>query len=786
MVVTIDQPDVTVYTRQHWGDDWTEAPYLYCQRLLFATSPTMPRALFRFDYGRLIRPDANSWSISSAQDLDGYFVKVVIDEDTLPDWYGVFVDDNDLIEGRHNAPAGENDAEADEDGMFTRGVELLTAQGLEWLLARERLTRAVVSKDSDENRVYIQRAPGFNEKKGTRRETTLAAAGNMLEASDPPVFTYDLSAGEKWTAFDIINYLVYWFFPGNIQAIQDRVSRNGEPAEQKPASIWWHFADDPDSNDLDAVKFLTPSIDADGRDLRELLDQCCNSRRLATWHLEPGFDSDDPDRISLLVSQFNETEIDLGEGNTIAAAGDQLVADDFSDYDPRQDSNVRQLQITETAGSQFDLLRVQGARAGCVFTTRFGDQSLEGGWTEDVEDLWKKASRAASDYEDLGWDERERLNDWYRRSPALAGVYSAFVVPAEWTGTVEWTEGGNEDFFGEYYCFPDVAAVNEGVDPQDDDARAEFWHPGLRIEQATPLLVGHDYSGDNIEKGTTDADLPDGFQADFRRPFVVIEIAEEPLADDTGDEDVPRFQPVEQTALQTDEDPELDFSAQVRPLTDQPGLQITVGTGGQARIALNHFDPEDPDTEPTVDDPHLDYETIRATVYVLSDQYCHVTWPEQLDDEVMAEKTIVNELLVNMGDRYRLDYVVPGTVVDLDEQGRLVLSEGGYVRDDRPKLREIARVAWGWYSHPRRAMTFSRFGISTALTYDQSLGSDPDNDPAAYLRLGQMIRDFAGKEIDALVTSIECVWPGSPGQMAFTTVRTSFAQMDVRGFFGNA
>jgi hypothetical protein len=51
------------------------------------------------------------------------------------------------------------------------------------------------------------------------------------------------------------------------------------------------------------------------------------------------------------------------------------------------------------------------------------------------------------------------------------------------------------------------------------------------------------------------------------------------------------------------------------------------------------------------------------------------------------------------------DYVVPGTVVDVDDDGALIESTGGYLHDDREELETVARIAWTFYSRERRVLT---------------------------------------------------------------------------------
>jgi len=65
-------------------------------------------------------------------------------------------------------------------------------------------------------------------------------------------------------------------------------------------------------------------------------------------------------------------------------------------------------------------------------------------------------------------------------------------------------------------------------------------------------------------------------------------------------------------------------------------------------------------------------------------------------------------MVIDTQDLYRLDYLVPDTVVRVDgTTGALVRAGGGYLRDDREQLRRLATMAYQWYSQRRTALEFS-------------------------------------------------------------------------------
>jgi hypothetical protein len=65
-------------------------------------------------------------------------------------------------------------------------------------------------------------------------------------------------------------------------------------------------------------------------------------------------------------------------------------------------------------------------------------------------------------------------------------------------------------------------------------------------------------------------------------------------------------------------------------------------------------------------------------------------------------------LVLNVGDNYRQDYIVPHTVVAVDlKTGELQRSNGGYLNDDTPLLTAAAQTAFEWYSQTRNVLTYA-------------------------------------------------------------------------------
>lgn len=79
------------------------------------------------------------------------------------------------------------------------------------------------------------------------------------------------------------------------------------------------------------------------------------------------------------------------------------------------------------------------------------------------------------------------------------------------------------------------------------------------------------------------------------------------------------------------------------------------------------------------------------------------------------------ELLIDCGDQFRLDYLTPHTVLDI-ENGIPVLADGGVLQDDREKLGAIARSAATWYATNRRQLTLQWRGVGSVIVVPSNFG----------------------------------------------------------------
>ena len=67
----------SVWVRRSWGDAWTWLPYIRCVRAEAALWPTVPKAEFAYEFGKILREDNSGFGYYYPYELRGAFVKVV-------------------------------------------------------------------------------------------------------------------------------------------------------------------------------------------------------------------------------------------------------------------------------------------------------------------------------------------------------------------------------------------------------------------------------------------------------------------------------------------------------------------------------------------------------------------------------------------------------------------------------------------------------------------------------------------------------------------------------------
>lgn len=732
-----------VYVREAWTDEWELVPYLWCDQFDFAAGPNIPQAALTYFYGQILQPDSLTFAAFDPLELVNRWVKIEVpqpnDAENNPRdpivWYGRIAERAREISGvlRDRLTVGGS--------LITSpsGIAQFTAFGLIHELDRAYVSTSIVETDSGEERVG--RAIAFNRGKGYKSETDFHVLPNASESNgdrDTRIFAKTLKDATTWTAVDIIKYLLAYHTP------TDQVGS---------LEIDWAL-DDVDSQYEFATWFKMP-LEVHGQTVKQVLDTLVDRRRLTGYDVRvyPGTEPDDAELVKLHLFTFSPAGITLWNGDSLPGNTD-TVALDFDDA-----TDIAQALTVLSYEHAIDQVELIGARRGSVFTLSTKDQTLEKDWTDEQETAYEEGASGETGYGDLDRAERQMRNDLVRIEPRLTRVFRWFRLKEEWDGLVNDGTYSAGDTYTVHPKIPD-----DGTDPDDFDEPLPFWQAGLRFENYLPLKTDHDYTENKLAENAVEDNTPPGSEAEYLRPIVLFRVADRrDESDDPIEEYIEIGQMCATVRFEQSFDGGRGWSAGVRMQERAPGLIVDVSiSGGQHTIGKDTFTPL-PESDVSEYPTDLDYrDNLIATVFVQFDDYLRVVYPPLEDVE---DTDMVRVQRIECGDDFALYYAPPKTIVGLKEGGKLERTDsGGWVRDDRPKLRTLAQVAWEWYSRPRRAFS---------LVYRQAL---------QLVKVGQLITSIgatetAPEEINGVATRIVYNLLDQT-----TSITTDYGQLDVTAF----
>lgn len=187
-------------------------------------------------------------------------------------------------------------------------------------------------------------------------------------------------------------------------------------------------------------------------------------------------------------------------------------------------------------------------------------------------------------------------------------------------------------------------------------------------------------------------------------------------------------------------------------LDSSPGFEMRSSKGYAHTLAESRWDGADPSGL----QPELDYARMLVTVSAELDDYCEAVHPAN----VTVDDRPVDELVLYVGDRARMDFVAESTVVGVSDTGALKSQIEGFVRDDRDFCELIAVAAKKWYDLDRRpiAAEFARLASFAALgVFIESLRIDQTNVPAVNALVSRLTFNFAtlSTQMEALNADID-------------------------------
>lgn len=623
-----------VYTKQLWADPWSLRPYLRAPECTFACGPDMSSARLEYKYGRIMRHDAHNYAIFTPLELSDRYVKIEIDDG--PTWYGVVVD-------QQNDRSGESLKNGNE---VVTGTQTIQCRGLEFLLHRKIIDSSIVTRGAGE--VTIERAIGFN--LGGGLPASSDKIGNRSELGGTKgckIFASDLKEAEEWTAADILEYLIAYHVPGDINDVD---------------SLGW-FANFLQYSGI--LQHHSPALQAHGKSFFQVLNELIDRRRLMGWYVRVDPNNEAPE---IVVFTFNRNVVALPLG--IVPPNTNTVAN----WDFDQNNLVQRFILATDDASRFDRVIARGEPQGGCFTVSVVNGNLEPDWSDAQKAIYEAGATADAAY--IASDDpyyRHSANQRVRGTDETKKVFRYFRVPLDFSG-----------FVGANAIWPRYEPLLQSYITLQC---REFWWPGIRFQDRLPLRIEHDYSGFVTPPAVTDV-MKNGSKWEYQRPFVFYQEPGEPA-----------YYIDRPVRGQIDTEMESGghfWTASLRMQDDAFGIIIDAPLAHL--IAKDSFTPAD-DDDATDYEAAIDYSYIYATVFAEGDAFAEAAWPEQL-----LNVDYVKDLILNVPNA-RVDYVAPGTYVGIDNTGAAITSLGGFVRDDTDYLKNVARTAFEWYSDPRLSIS---------------------------------------------------------------------------------
>ena len=712
-----------VFLRTAWGSPWFAIPHLNCDWATWSVAGIqVNRAQLSFRYGEGMRPGESAIAEVQRGDPTSFlrsFVK--IEFGTSPNkwiWVGTIESIGDVQEGTATYPSG--------DIRFN-------CYGLEFLLQQHRIVNSAIEEGSQQSLVTTSRGITFNNHSRGNRSQNMHGSTYVFGVDQGD----GLAANQTWSSLDIVRYLLEYQVPG------------GKNSFAIPWAL--HSSAVPFIPDYDA-----PIVAQNGRRTLDLLDNLITRERGVTWWYEL---DDSTGIVWIHATSFTDTPVSLGTGQTIPANPN------IDNINFERDPATRDALWVTQSIDQVDQIIMQGARRTSTFTINHQvDQTAWPAWTAAQEVEYEAGASGWGVYTTSHVFEKRILNAEARSREAVSSVFSEITLPYDWD---KLAGGGDTD-----------VAEKQPVIPIDGDPTqsAPLYTKEAYFARNLSLLKGRDYSSNKISQGTyLDHDQkPHEPLKPFALALPPSQRAVSPVTDKRWlyCDKIGHTADLPYTADYIDR----EWSCRVRVLPESTSLLLEVSGGqyGQHMIAGHSGNPQFSGLQEDLWDgaPEYDWREWIMTISLVEDRFCEYRWPA---DASIASTSSVRRLVIDAGQNYRRDYVVPNTVVGLDNEGHLERStSGGYVRDDTDKLESIAKAAWEWYGVRRNTVRFMTVfrppvsGLSLGRYIDKINVGDNELDVKSVITQFKIIHT----EVDE----------GQQAENALLSIETGFAEIDPQAF----
>ena len=703
-------PPVQAFTRPTWQAAWTPQPHIHLERAAFGIGDAIGRARARREYGKMMRYNASTLATDTPLDTDKEFIKFEWSPNLGPN-----DPQNQPPQTWYGVILGTDDA-MEGNKPVDSGYEILRCMSLEWCLTRVQIDNAVVTDFTQTSSgTQIKRAVGFNLGDGDDSGPDEPRFNRAkLKPGSHYHFTNDLDNADPWNVQNMLEYLLQVHNPFGATGIQLQVL----PATNGVMS-WFH-----------------PAVRTEGRTLFDVLNQILDRRRGYTWSLgvDRNGDSTDPkwqetDNVYLIIYSYADQDITDAQMNVLLPASRQQKPLNNIDFpDPQQQIIRKDIQ------QRYGQIRGIGARRGAIFTMGVANENMEADWSAADKTRHDDGDPDATEANFSDLSDRQTLHDAWRLNEENRHVYTRFRIPANWDGKAG----------GQLTCPLLDASGNPTT------FNVPFWWAGLRFSNRLPLREGWDYTNPASPVPSTSG------QTALRKCFCTYT-------------DGTTVATSEQLRSHTDEEiRKWNMGARVFADSRKPAMW-SYPTGRPHQQALSHYNPAndkkgDPDYVPI-----FNWQNLKFTVYADWDEYVQEIYPAANEGKLGMEEVLV----LRLGKEFRLDWLTAGTILDVKNGSQEVAAQsGGFIRDDRPQMQNILRVAWSYYSRPRVSVS-----IQSALVDDRLAILETGSAANHFVRLvtGALLTNLDGRTINSLVSSV--AYDFSDGT---TEINTDFARIDAR------
>ena len=703
-----------VWTRERWSDEWVESTDVWPEACTWACGPTVSTAQVRRIYGRVSRGGEAWESEERAPWTLPRYVKIEFpcDDGTSRLWYGRLEVGAEQLEGTATVRTGVSSGGIPLTEQVQSGQLVYMAYGLEQLLARHQIRDSRFDRgagtEKTEDRIT------FNAR-GKRNRGNADHSGTHVFYYDPR----DTDNCSYWSTRDIVEYLLRWQTPrDSLNARQVVFECAAEDLEKLP-------------------NWDSPAIEQDGATTLSLIHRLVARQRLFThwWEYDA---ADDVVRLRIETLAPNEVKLSAAPDAKIPACSRQMQY--LFDVDTATSASLKDSDL-----QVYDVVVATGAPEVSVGTFSWQDNTLRAGWSAAHEHEYEYGASLVGGYNSLSLAEKQKRNIAARSAAEFEDVYSRFVIKPSWDQRVGDGLGGASSplFVG-------------------DDGPVPVYFPECFVLQGLPLYPGVDYSSDRVEKQLVVEDEP----ADELERRPVLCLFRRPVADSDGNRRWVRGEEIGRLARLEGINPEdADrITVHCSVPAQSHGVVMKISGHHQHAIAATEFAPLDEDERA----PQWDFATgCLVTLALPNGRLTSARFPA--NDPPGVDTVRVLEL--DAGGRYERIYVAPQTVVDVDRNGQLVRSTGGWI--ERPEncraiLRDIAQVAAAWYSIPHRVVEVETSRMLS--TEELSLGD-------LVLTVGddQIAQNEQFITVNATVSEIRITWPTTEGGGAPSTPTLSIA-----------